>query len=162
MKMKRYVSALILTILLSMLVSCDGGLEPTPIASKAYIKGRIHYKGNWSPKDSIFDLRAIAFKNFPPANLLTEIMSGQAYFLQDSLPYYVDSSDFILEIPDPPVTLKYIAIAQRYGDLFSWRAVGVYTISGNQTENASINVEAGKTYNIDINVDFNNMPPQPF
>ena len=123
--MYRIFSAFALVISIFIFIACDGGLEPAPVASKSYIKGRIHYKGDWPKPDSIFDLRAVAFKNFPPANLLTEIMSGQAYFLQDSLPYYVDSTDFILEIPDPPVTLKYIAIAQRYGDLLSWRAVGV-------------------------------------
>lgn len=160
--MNKLFSTIGIIVALFIFIACDGGLEPAPVASKSYIKGRIHYKGDWPRPDSIFDLRAVAFKNFPPANLLTEIMSGQAYFLQDSLPYYMDSTDFILEIPDPPVTLKYIAIAQRYGDLFSWRAVGVYTITGNQSENATIEVEPGKTYNIDINVDFNNLPPQPF
>lgn len=147
-----------------LLISCEGGLKPEP-EGKSYLKGEIIYKDgnkNWPTSDSLFDLRVVAFKNFPPSDVFQEVLSGSAYFTNDSLPYYVDKTDFILEISDSPVELKYIAIAQQYGGILEWKAIGVYTESGDNTKHSSVFIDKGETKVIQILVDFNNLPPQPF
>lgn len=156
-------------VTLLILLGCDGGLNPensSGVTGKTILHGRIIYKGGpsaWPAKDSVFAIRAVAFKTYPPKDILNEVISGNAYFTLETLPLFVDSSDFELEIPDAPVSLKYIAIAQQYTDsITSQKAVGVYTLSGDNTKPSAIAVEKGRTYNIRINVDFSNLPPQPF
>ena len=148
--------------LLSTLMSCDRGLEPEPDTT-SYVNGMIHYVDNydnWLAADSIKDLRVVAFKNFPPTSVLEEVLSGRAYFTNQSLPTFVDSSEFSLEIADAPVTLNYIAVVQQFGEIMDWRVVGLYSIEKDSA--AVLEVKQGKTYNIQINVDFENLPKQPF
>lgn len=145
--------------------ACNEGLQPPPPVAKSYISGLVTYikgKDKWPPQDSVVDIRVVAFKNYPPEDILGEITKGEAFFT-NSLPFFVDTSSFFLEIPKPPVTLNYIVVAQQYASLFDWRVIGVWTVSGDNTKPSSINVEPGKTYSgININVDFDNLPPQPF
>lgn len=153
------------TLLIAIIVSCDGGLKPEP-ESRSYLTGNVIFTNSiedWVPADSLYDLRVVAFKNFPPENVILEVLGGQAYFTQDSLEYYVENVSFKLEIPDAPVELKYIAVAQQYDSvLTAWRAVGVYNTSGDNAEHSSIFIEKGETKEISITVDFTNLPPQPF
>jgi len=155
----------LIVLLLSTILSCNGGLEPPPPVAKAYIGGLITYlngKNDWPPQDSVVDIRVAAFKVYPPKDIITEITAGNAYFTS-SLKKFVDSDSFNLEILNPPEEIKYLVVAQQYGSLFQWRAIGVWTLSGDVTKPSSIFVEPGKSYlNLDINVDFNNLPPQPF
>lgn len=142
--------------------SCDTGLKPEP-EKTSYLKGIIKFVNsgeNWPPADSIKDLRVVAFKNFPPTNVLEEVLSGRAYYTMESLPTFVDSANFIIEIKDAPVTLNYIAVAQQFGGLIDWRVVGIY--SQIKDSAATLKIEQSKTYNITISVDFKNLPKQPF
>lgn len=159
--MKKIILLILLTFLL---VACDGGLEPN-LKGKTILKGEIIYKDgadNWPSADSLFDLRVVAFKNFPPVDVFQEVLTGAAYFTADSLPYYATKTTFELEIPDAPVELKYIAVAQQYGSILEWLAIGVYTESGDNTQHSSLFMSKGETKTIQILVDFNNLPPQPF
>ena len=143
-------------------ISCDSGLKPQP-ENTSYVRGTIKYinsTDNWPPVDSLKDLRVVAFKHFPPDNIIQEVLSGQAYYTNSSLPFYVDSSSFVLEIKDSPVELKYIAVAQQFGGIIDWLVVGVY--SDNNDSAKTLYVEKGKNYQIQINVDFKNLPKQPF
>lgn len=155
----------IFLILLIFSVACDKGLQPPPPVAKSYLTGLITYlngKDKWPPADSVIDIRVVAFKNYPPKDILEEITKGEAFFT-NSLPFFVDTSSFSLEIPEPPVTLNYIVVAQQYASLFDWRVIGVWTLTEDNTKPSSINVEPGKTYSgINIKVDFDNLPPQPF
>lgn len=145
--------------------SCNEGLAPPPPIAKSYVNGMITYKGGknkWPPLDSVKDIRVVAFKNYPPKNIIGEITSGDAYFT-GSMPKFADTSSYSIEFSKPPLYIKYIAVAQQYGSFLEWRAIGVYTISGDVTKPDSIFVIEGKTFNnININVDFDNLPPQPF
>lgn len=152
-----------------LLASCDMGLAPKEPAKKSFISGLITYKGgvsNWPPADSVLEIRLVAFKNYPlsdSSSILKELTEGNAYFTLDTLPRFVDSSTYYLEINDPPALLKYIAVAQRYGNLFQWRVIGVYYGTGDSIKPASVMVTPGDNVrNININVDFQNLPPQPF
>ncbi|MBI3258366.1 MAG: hypothetical protein HYZ54_02630 [Ignavibacteriae bacterium] len=154
------------------LVSCNAGLEPnnshSPIG-KTYLSGTITYKGgkdNWKfAKDSIVSIRVVAFKHYPDSSgILNDILSGNAFFTTESLPFFVDSSSYSIEIAALRVELLYIGVAQQYGaDLTKQqRVIGLYTLSGDNTKPSSITVEKDKINRADIFVDFENLPPQPF
>lgn len=155
----------IIIIFLLVLNSCNEGLAPPPPIAKSYIKGMITYKGGkpkWPPADSVKDIRVVAFKNYPPANIIAELTSGNAFY-SESLPKFTDTTSYILEFAKPPVYVKYLVVAQNTGTIMDWRAIGVYTLSGDQTKPDSIYVKEGMIYkDININVDFDNLPPQPF
>jgi hypothetical protein len=152
-------------LFLYVLTSCDKGLEPPPPVLKSYINGLITYingKDKWPPADSVIDIRVVIFKSYPPNDILGEITKGNAYY-SESLPKFTDTTSYSLEIPDTPAIFKYIVVAQQYASLLDWRVIGVWTLSGDNTKPSSIEIEPGKTYNeLNIKVDFDNLPPQPF
>ena len=160
---KRVKGYIISLLLLLMLPGCDGGLAPY---QKSYIKGLITYSGgsqNWPPKDSVFEIRVVAFKKYPPKDILSEITNNQAYFTE-TLPLFADTSGFKIEIPRP-CRIEYIVVALRYGINFfnDWRAVGLYCTIGNRNNPTAINVTDGVLLeNLNITVDFKDLPPQPF
>jgi hypothetical protein len=149
----------LIIIIFGLLVSCDGGLEPKP---QSFLTGQILFSSQetWPPKDSLIDLRLVALKNFPPSDIVTEVVSGNAYF-SETLPFYMDSVSFQIEISDAPVELKYIGVAQNYGEILDWRVVGVYS-ADSSAEHSSVFISTGETKEIVIYVDFNNIPEQPF
>jgi hypothetical protein len=158
----KYIRIKLILIALLILASCDSGLKPQP-ENTSYVYGKIKYVNstdNWPPIDSLKDLRVVAFKHFPPDNLIQEVLSGQAYYTNSTLPFFVDSTNFVLEIKDAPVELKYIAVAQQFGGIIDWLVVGIY--SDNNDSAKHLFVEKGKVYHIQINVDFKNLPKQPF
>lgn len=149
---------------------CDGGLNPDDArktGGKAFLSGTIHYEGGsggW-PQDSVYGMRIAAFRQAPPYirdSLISIVLAGEAYFTLQSLPLYVDSNNFMLEIPDAPVELRYITAAmQTDSSIYSQMAAGIYSESGN-FEPSTLFIEAGDTASINIFVDFDNLPPQPF
>ncbi len=156
--------------LLATVCGCDRGLEPTgPSAGTgpSAFTGVIRY-AHWPPRDSLVDLRLIAFRSYPPGDIVTEVSSGNAIVyppLGDTalVPFYVDSLRYI--VTGPPATYAYVVVAQQYGPniLSDWRAVGMYTHDPANAVPAAVTVPSGDTVrNVDINVDFSNPPPQPF
>lgn len=145
--------------------ACDGGLKPPdeePVG-KTYLSGKIYYKNgaeSWPPKDSVVAVRVVAFKKFPTENIIDEL--DQAYFEFDSEPLFVDSSEFSIEIPDAPVELEYVAVAQQYGALVDQRVIGVYSEIGDGKTHSKIAIQAGVDNKINIYVDFDDLPPSPF
>ena len=160
-----------ITILLSVLVfyGCNQGLAPPPLqtSTNSYITGLITYVGGankWPSKDSVIAIRVVAFQDYPPKDIITELTEGKAFVTGlQSLPLFVDTSSFSIEIPTTPVLIKYIAVAQQYTDsLTAERAVGVYTLSGDNTKPDSLTIQTGKSYFVKIKVNFDSLPPQPF
>ena len=162
-------------ILIAMLlVSCSEGLAPPEPSLKkgpAFIKGTIMYKGgkdSWSlDTDSAFAIRAAAFTQFPlsdSAGIVNELLNGRAFISGfTSLPTYVDSSNFEIQIPEAPATIKYIGIAKQVSvDLNAQKVVGIYTLSGDNTKPTQLEIQPGDTIFIRIIVDFASLPPQPF
>ncbi len=153
---------ILLVLLLLFIVSCDGGLNPE-IERNAYIFGKIVFvspRDKFPPMDSLKDLRVVCFKDYPPKNIIEDVLTGKAYFTESSLSFEKDTVPFLIKIPDPPVELKYIVAAQNYGSLLQWRAIGVYRV--NQDSITKINVQTGKKYEIEIHVDWDKIPYQPF
>ncbi|MER3523731.1 MAG: hypothetical protein C4326_06590 [Ignavibacteria bacterium] len=147
------------------LTACNEGLAPR--VEKSGISGTIRYK-HWPPQDSLRDLRLVAFKRFPPSNIVGDILQGNAVVyppIGDTalVPFYVDSLKYTA--PLPPGKYEYVVIAQRYGpNIFTdWRPVGQYDLDTNYATPSPVVVLDGTlTRFVDINVDFRNPPPFPF
>jgi hypothetical protein len=162
------VAAFIFLIFLSTaLITCDHGLKP-PEEEKAKMgmSGTVYYS-NWPPADSIQLLKIVFFKSFPPENIVNEILSGNASTfppaLSVGLPINVDSISYEIELEN--TTYNYIAVAQQYGpDVFSqWRSVGQYDTTPGDSLPTPVTIIADSILqNIDIFVDFNNLPVQFF
>ncbi|MFP4528652.1 MAG: hypothetical protein ACLFQX_08895 [Candidatus Kapaibacterium sp.] len=159
-----YRQILIAAIIALALAGCGEGLAPTADDGRTAFGGTIRFipHDGWPPPDSVMDVRVIAFKKFPPEDIIQAVLSGDAYFVQNSIQYGVDSANYEIEIEEPPETLEYIAVALQFGGIYDWRAIGVYS-SHDDFAPDSLHLEAGEVrMDINITVDFNNPPPQPF
>jgi len=147
-------------------ISCDGGLEPLASDQKSFLEVKLNFvngKDNWPPKDSLYAIRVAAFKKFPDSSIINDIVAGNAYFTFETLPLEVDTSSANFEISPTPVNLVYIAAVQQYDSLItSQRVIGIYTITGDNTKYSNLQIERGKKYSVNINIDFDNLPPMPF
>lgn len=165
-------------IVLSMIcfinLSCDHGLAPPPKEKiEQGISGTIYYKGKFP--DSLKEHRLFAakmFRKFRSMNeIMTLILSGsdsiQIYpsILQSPLSLTKEDSikyKFVL----PPALYRYIAVAQTSGAIFDsskWRIVGVFSIDTINWSPRPILVGKGAFVDsVNITVDYNNPPPQPF
>ncbi|MBN1449297.1 MAG: hypothetical protein JXA28_15330 [Bacteroidetes bacterium] len=159
--------SIILTILFAtglLLASCDHGLDPGEALGEPGFSGTITVRGSWPPQDSVRQLRVVAFRKYPSADVLSEVLSGNAVYT-DELPYGETTIPYTLQDPSYNGVFDYIAVAQNYGpDLFTqWRAVGVYTITGDVESPSPVDLGSGRfVEGVDIVVDFVNLPPQPF
>jgi hypothetical protein len=161
----------ILCLIISIFIhKCDHGLEPPePEIKKTGISGIIYYQ-NWPPSDSIlYDLRLILFRNFPPQDIFSEVMSGEAVVYpaisDNHLPYYTDTTSYLIEVN--PGTYEYVVVAQQYEpNLYlqeSWRVVGQYDTTLSDTLPTAVTViKDSVLQSINIHVDFDNLPIQPF
>lgn len=158
-----------LTIFLSFLFqACDHGLKPDGIDAnqRSGISGYIQYQ-NWPPADSLKDLRLVIFKKFPPQDILGEVISGNAIVYpglnESNLPYFVDTTIFSVDLD--PGTYEYVVVAMQYGANIStdWLAVGQYDTVMADPFPTTISVRPGTILKeINIDVDFHNLPIQPF
>lgn len=161
---------LIITLALFIVCTCDHGLNPNDIEPEILltgISGTITFQ-NWPAVDSLYNLRIVAFISYPPENIINELMLGLAFaypaiFDTAHIPYNVDSYDYVFELS--PGTYEYICVAQQYGPwlYMNWRSVGQYDIEMETAEPTAIEViQDSLLKNINIYVDFKNLPIQPF
>lgn len=150
--------------LILLLYSCDHGLKPPEVTHQQYEEpgfgGTVYFRGNWP--DTVYDLRVVAFRNYPPRNIINEVIEGKAKFSQ-SLPRRVDSTKY--EVPADTGKWEYIVVALQHGpNIFSdWKAIGVYDTNPNDTIPTPIYIPYGKFIRgINITCDFSTSPPQPF
>jgi hypothetical protein len=164
-------SKAIIVLLLTALVnlSCDHGLAPPPqVIIEQGIKGKVFYKGIF-PSD-ITAHKLIASKIYRKFHDMNEVMN--LILTTDSISVYpaelpftqIDSIEyrFVLQ----PYLYKYIAIAQARGEItnpYNWKIVGVYDLDTTTVEPTSVNILSGEFKDsINIYVDYNHLPPQPF
>lgn len=143
-------------IVLLLLLSCEYGLEPPPPRPPfGAIRGYIQYQGIWPPADSLRDLRFVAMR-IVPDDVSDFINLNNIDFTPQMLRTNVEADTFLLE-QVPNGFYLYNGIAQMYGpNVFAdWRPVGLYT-----DNNGTIDLR-GDTVEIEILVDFNNLPPFP-
>ena len=150
------------------LYACNHGIAPTgtppELKNPGGISGYIHYQ-NWPPPDDVKNLKLIVFLEFPPDDIFSEVLTGKAIVhppeLSESLPQFVDSSSYLLQLD--PGTYEYVVIAQQYGGEFDWRAEGQYDTTLTDSLPSPVTVISDSIlHDIDIYVDFNNLPIQPF
>jgi len=149
---------------------CDKGIQPTQTGvggGAGIMTGLITYR-NWPTIDSLHDLRIVAFRVFPPTNIVNEVLQGRAIVypsLGDTslVPFFVDSLRYSFALTSG--TFQYVVIAQQYGPSLTtdWRPVGQFDLDSNFTVPSAVEIVAGATTTgIDIFVDFANPPPAPF
>lgn len=168
--MKHILGFIFPVLIFAVFFNCDHGLSPSDADIVTGIRGVITYEDNWPPSDSLKEMRLVAFQKFPPGNIFAEILSGQAIaFPSDpdenaSLDFNVDRQEYFMEMPVG--TFKYIVIAHRFdSNRFSqdsWRAVGQYDTDADSLPTAIFLDENTILPNINIHVDFKNLPIQPF
>jgi hypothetical protein len=165
----KYYPFLFIMLALALLApyGCDEGLKPTVSVQVGSFSGTIFYS-NWPPRDSLFDLRLVAFRSFPPRDIVSEVILGQAYVypgLGDTalVPFFVDSLHYTVTVPTG--RYEYVVVGQQYGPNVNtdWRLVGQFDLDMDPTTPSPIDVVADSLLTgIDIHVDFKNPPPPPF
>jgi hypothetical protein len=161
----------IVSLLLVLSSACDTGLSP--LNEPSGFRGIIRFK-NWPPADSVREIRLVAFETYPTdsAGIIGTLLSGHAAVypeLDKRFPKFVDSIEYEFTTKQG-VNLQlrkydYVILAQQYGSnvLTDWRPAGVYTTQPNTFNPASVRVLLHRiTPNIDIQVDFHNLPPRPW
>lgn len=164
------INYIVLLLVLSLIfMFCDHGLAPPPKeAIEQGIEGKIYYKGNYPTNITAHKL--FASKVYRTFRDMKEIMN--LIFTTDSIALYppdlpftkIDSIDyrFVLQ----PDMYRYIAVAQARGEITdpaNWKIVGVYSLDTLNWDPRPILVGSGLFIDsVNITVDYNNPPPQPF
>ena len=157
--------SLFTAVMVMFIAGCDQGLAPSegPGLTPG-MGGIITFRNSWPPSDSVLDLRVAAFRIYPPENILAEILQGRAVF-SDELAYDSNEQSYVIENEALNGVFEYVVVAQRYGPKLEsdWRVVGVYTLTGDHSIPSIVDLQEGKFVSgVNISVDFNDLPPQPF
>jgi hypothetical protein len=149
-----------------LLAACGNGLEPTNTGTQTMtgFRGKITVVSSWPSGDSLVNLRVVAFRNYPPASVLQDFLDGKLEF-SDALQTNVQEQEYTIQKDSLSGTFKYIVVAQQYGanPYENWKVVGVYSAPGTKWMPQQLTLQKGSIEdNVDIEVDFYNLPPQPF
>jgi hypothetical protein len=159
-----------IVVLIVSLSSCDKGLQPTsealPPPETGAFAGLITFQ-NWQLADSLYDIRLVAFRVFPPGDIVNEVLQGRAVIYpsiggDQLVTRNTDSLRYTVVVP--AATYPYVAVAQQFGpDVFmDWRPVGQYVVDTLLSQPSPVIVQVDDTLrSIDIHVDFANLPPPP-
>jgi len=171
--MRTFIFLMVVCFSVYFITGCDKGIEPEPGNSPQSeiigFSGKVTFSGNWPA--GITRTHIVVFKN----DILTvdDFSFQNLAFVVDSIPYR--SQEFIynsvmnnfFSFTLAEGTYKYIVVAQSKTPSISfnradWTIVGVYYNNGNTSKPGMMTLQKGNpTIGIDINVDFNNPPPQP-
>ncbi|MDH3251614.1 MAG: hypothetical protein OEM41_02415, partial [Ignavibacteria bacterium] len=95
--MKYTLPAVSLLAITFSITACNKGIESEPQAATGpgAMTGLVTYR-NWPSPDSLRDLRIVAFRSFPPVDIVTEVLQSRAVVyppLGDTalVPFFVDS-----------------------------------------------------------------------
>jgi hypothetical protein len=161
---------LFVTVFLLSLNGCDqSGLNPNEFQEPGF-SGRITIAGAIPPRDSLRDLRVVAVPYYPVdttvADLIDKILNKQIIPFSGSLSDNVSANSILqYQLFVKPKKYEYVAVAQLYGNnIFQdWRVVGIFGYSKtNPTPAPVIVVDGEMTKDVNITVDFYDLPPQPF
>jgi hypothetical protein len=169
MKPDQLLLKLLLCIVLIWSLSCDHGLAPSDAEEviSTGISGTIEYSSIWPVDSTLFNLKLVVFKQIPidSTQVITDVIGGEATVfpenLSENLPYYVDSTPYSLTLE--PGFYAYIVVVQQYGTIYQWRVVGQFDETPADSLPTGLMVFADSMLTgIDISVDWNNPPFQPF
>jgi len=151
-------------------ISCDKGIEPLEVVGPSGFEGKVTFEGSWP--EGIKRTHLVVFKE--PIKTVDDFFLPNLSFVVDSIPY--GTTEYSYNSIDKPFSsifkfaagnYKYVVVAQSKTPEITfnradWTVVGVYCESGNQTSPKTMIVLPGKIANdININVNFQNPPPQP-
>ena len=159
----KQIKLLVMLLTLFVLYSCDKGLEPVgELETDAILNCNISFVNNWPEQDSVKGISVAAFKLPPSESLIQELINGNAILRLNSIQYGIDEAIVSMEIEDAPQTFKYIIVVWNYeDDIQAQRVVGVYTLT-DKSNPGEITLNPGDSLNIDIEVNWDDFPPQPF
>lgn len=169
--MRFHTAAAWLAVFVLLWSGCDKGLEP--LNEPSGFSGVIRFK-NWPPPDSALELRLAAFEQYPSdtSSILQALFTGQAVVYppvgSTGFPKFVDSISYVFSDEGAIIKVteyRYVALAWRYGTNFlvDWRPAAVHTTAPGTFEPAPVRVLLHRiTPNIDLDVDFYNLPPKPW
>ncbi len=157
MKIIKRIPLFFSILLIVFLISCEGGLAPIEQEPEPFgvIVGTVTYTGDWPPPNELQELVFVPLP-FKPQTFLEVILDLDNVRFSDRLQFNVDEDTFVIDEIENG-TYIYNIIANQFGpNVFSdWRPLGVYT------ENDGVITVEGDTTYIQIDVDFNNLPPFP-
>jgi hypothetical protein len=153
------------------LLSCDGGLAPTPIIDPGFGGTITFVHSTWPPRDSLVNLWIVASQDYPldSITVFAGIFSNPPRIyaypnLAQNLPFNVDTLSYAFHLP--PANYKYIVVIQRFRNELNARAlkvVGLYGRQDDPQQPRSLSLHDFEFINgININVNFYKLPPQPF
>jgi hypothetical protein len=161
---------ILLLVLILYLNGCDKGIEPGEPIIPGGFSGTVSFIGQWP--EGIKRTHIVVFKN--PILKTEDFFLPNLSFVVDSIPYKSKTFNYnsleksfvdILQLW--PGEYKYVVVAQSKTPEISfqrkdWNVVGVYCINNDQSKPANLIIRSNQvTPNVNINVDFNNPPPQP-
>lgn len=150
-------------LLVGLIISCQGGVTPNDGDRESFVSGRIIItsgRSSWPSEDSCKEVRVIVVPEYPPYNIIADILEGRAY-LSDTLPRYLDTIHYVVKIQRTPMPKAFILASMRYGTIVQQRMIGFYTKIPNSLVPDSLFIEKG-IYLKDLNifVDYYNLPQQ--
>jgi hypothetical protein len=160
-------ATLIVLLLIVFLVGCDEGLKPVAGSPTGRFTGLIRFI-NWQAADSVYDMRLVAFRHFPPPDIVGEVFAGRAIVyppIGAGALVNIGADSLRYQVTAPTGEYQYVVVAQQFGpnQMADWRPVGQYDLDTNFAVPSPIVVPAnGIITGIDILVDFAHPPPPPF
>ncbi len=168
--MRRYIIIMLGFLIILVFISCDKGIEPLEVIGPSGFEGKVTFEGSWP--EGIKRTHLVVFKE--PIKTVDDFFLPNLSFVVDSIPY--GTREYSYNSIDKPFSsifkfaagnYKYVVVAQSKTPEITfnradWTVVGVYCESGNQTSPKTMIVNPGRiTSNVNINVNFQNPPPQP-
>jgi hypothetical protein len=169
--MRKFCFAVIILAIFNLIGGCDKGIEPLPAppSGPTGFSGKVTFTGTWP--ESITRTHVIVFRN--SITSISDFSIQNLAFVVDAIPYnsneftYNSDKNNLLSLTLTAGTYNYIVVAQSKTSALSlnrsdWVVVGVYYNNNSTTIPGRMIIQQGSiTPDININVDFNNPPPQP-
>ncbi len=152
-----------LSLIFAILVSCQGGVTPNDGDRESFVSGFIIVtsgSSSWPKEDSCKELRVLVVPEYPPYNIIADILEGRAY-LSDTLARFIDTIPYLVKIQRTPMAKAFILASVRYGTIVQQRMIGFYKKNQKSKVPDSIYINKG-IYLKDLNVyvDFYDLPEQ--
>jgi hypothetical protein len=160
-------------ICFSFIAGCDKGIEPAEatVLGQMGFTGKITFTGTWPA--GIKRTHIVIFKNIIQS--ADDFSLPNLSFVIDSIPYRsssytyssIENNNEFSILTLAPGDYNYVIVAQSKIATLSldrkdWSVVGIYYSGNDYSKPGTMKIQNGvMTTDININVDFNNPPPQP-
>lgn len=168
---KKIIAAIVIAFF-AFISGCDKGIEPADelVVGQMGFSGKVTFTGNWP--QGIKRTHIVVFKNIIQS--ANDFGLPNLSFVIDSIPYRSTSytynsidNNYISFFTLSPGNYNYVVVVQsKVLDLSlerkDYTVVGIYYNGNDFSKPGTMKIQNGViTTGVDINVDFNNLPPQP-